>query len=152
MKPLSLLAINFVVVINGYPNPLETTKADDIEDRASNNYRKTIFLLFCEQMTYGAQHLYKQIIFRLIECVPTDDDECLSSTRYWGSKKDCSYAKKYCDSWAKDAKRCCPQTCGSGLLTKFQCNNLKSKGTCIYPNNVINQCPNEGIKDQVIHK
>ena len=94
----------------------------------------------------------KQMILRLIECVPRDDDECLASTPDWGSTKNCAYAKKYCDSWAKDARRCCPQTCGSGLLTESQCNALNSKGTCIYPNNVINQCPNEGIKDQVIHR
>ena len=94
----------------------------------------------------------KQIIFRLIECVPRDDDECLASTINWSSTKDCAYAKKYCDSWAKDARRCCPQTCGSGLLTESQCNALNSKGTCIYPNNVIDQCPNAGITDQVHHK
>ena len=70
----------------------------------------------------------KQIIFCLIECVPRDDDECLASTPNWSSTKDCAYAKKYCDSWAKDARRCCPQTCGSGLLTESQCNALNSIG------------------------
>ena len=29
----------------------------------------------------------KQIIFRLIECVPRDDDECLKNTINWGPKK-----------------------------------------------------------------
>ena len=94
-------------------------------------------------------HLW-QIIFRLIECVPRDDDECLANTPSWGPTKDCAYAKKYCASWAKDARRCCPETCGSGLLTETQCKALDSKGECIYP--AKNQCPNEGIKDTAIHK
>ena len=92
----------------------------------------------------------KQLIFRLIECVPRDSDECLAKTPKWGPKKDCAYAKKYCDTWAKDARRCCPETCGSGALTESQCKALNSKGKCIYP--AENQCSNEGIKETAIPK
>ena len=92
----------------------------------------------------------RQLIFRLIECVPRDSDECLANTPKWGSSKDCAYAKTYCNSWAKDARRCCPETCGSGALTESQCEALNSKGTCIYP--AENQCPYEGIKETAIHK
>lgn len=79
------------------------------------------------------------------ECVPRDSDQCLADTPNWGSTKDCADAKKYCDSWAKDARRCCPETCGSGLLCESQCKALESKGQCIYP--AENQCPNECIKE-----
>ena len=95
--------------------------------------------------------LFKTHVTRLIlphiECVPTDDDVCLTKSPGWASNRDCAYAKNYCNSWAKDARRCCPQTCESGLLTKAQCENLDSKGTCIYPTK--SQCPNEGIKDNI---
>lgn len=88
-----------------------------------------------------------RLILPHIECVPTDDDVCLTKSPGWASNRDCAYAKNYCNSWAKDARRCCPQTCESGLLTKAQCENLDSKGTCIYPTK--SQCPNEGIKDNI---
>ena len=87
------------------------------------------------------------LLFPHIECVPVDDRVCLIKSPGWASNRDCEYARKYCDSWAKDAKRCCPQTCESGLLTKAQCESLSSKGTCIYPTK--SQCPNEGIKDKI---
>ena len=82
-----------------------------------------------------------------IECTPKDDDVCLTESPGWASNRDCAYAKSYCDSWAKDTMRCCPQTCGSGLLTVEQCENLDSKGTCIYPRK--SQCPNEGIRNDI---
>ena len=88
-----------------------------------------------------------KLIWFHTECVPSDDDACLINSPGWHSSRDCAYAKKYCNSWAKDAKRCCPQTCESGFLTKAQCESLSSKGTCIYPTR--SQCPNEGIKDKI---
>ena len=87
------------------------------------------------------------LIFPYIECMPTDDDVCLTKSPGWKSNSDCAYAKNYCVSWAKDAKRCCPQTCGSGLLTPEQCENLNGKGTCIYPTK--SQCPKEGIRNDI---
>ena len=90
---------------------------------------------------------YNISLSSLIECVPTDSDECLANTPDWGSGKDCAYAKSYCNSWAKDARRCCPETCGTGLLTESECNALDSKGTCIYP-----ICPNGGIRYKLIYQ
>ena len=88
--------------------------------------------------------------FDFTECLPTDSDECLANTPQWGPTKDCAYAKKYCDTWAKDARRCCPETCKTGVLTEDQCKALNSKGTCIYP--LKNQCTNRGISDKFILK
>ena len=42
LMPLSILAIYFVVASNGYPNPLDTTKVDNVEDRG-NQYKKSCF-------------------------------------------------------------------------------------------------------------
>ena len=84
----------------------------------------------------------------LIECEPTDSDECITTSPKWNKEKDCAYAKSYCDSWAKDARRCCPQTCGTGVLTKSQCEALDSKGTCIYP--AKNQCQKGGTEYKTI--
>ena len=45
LMPLSVLAINFVAVSTGYQNPLDTAKADNVEDRG-NHYQKFMLLLF----------------------------------------------------------------------------------------------------------
>ena len=88
-----------------------------------------------------------------------DSDECLAKTPGWGDmtyswgefERDCKYAKKHCDTWAKDARRCCPETCNEGLaLTKDQCKALNSKGTCIYP--LENQCTNRGTSYKAFNK
>jgi len=73
--------------------------------------------------------------------MPTDNDDCLTNSPGWASNRDCAYAKAHCEAWAKDAKRCCPQTCESGLLTPEECQNLKGKGTCLYPTK--SQCGKE---------
>ena len=100
-------------------------------------------------MIYHAQKLHWPFS-NLAECLPTDSDECLENTPKWGPGKDCAYAKKYCDSWAKDARRCCPETCKTGALTEDQCKALNSQGTCIYP--LKNQCTSRGISDNLILK
>ena len=38
----------------------------------------------------------------------------------------------------RDARRCCPETCGTGELTETECNNLGGGGSCTYPN--LAQC------------
>ena len=92
---------------------------------------------------YHVQPLHRPF-FPLIECEPTDSDECLKNSPEWSNSRVCSGVKSYCDSWAKDVRRCCPQTCGTGLLTESQCKALDSKGTCTYP--AENQCPNGGTQ------
>jgi len=70
--------------------------------------------------------------------VPRDSDECLASTPNWGPGSKCQDSESMCvdrsGSWAKDVRRCCPETCGTGVLTKAMCEALVSKGTCTYPN------------------
>ena len=46
MKLIALLvfAIYFVVVSIGYPNPLDTTKVDNVEDRG-NHYKNHVFVI-----------------------------------------------------------------------------------------------------------
>ena len=86
----------------------------------------------------------KSLHFLSAECNgnPKDSDECLQVSPKWGPKHSCSSALKYnggilcnIDSWAKDMRRCCPISCGTGVLTENDCNALdKSSGTCVYPN------------------
>ena len=67
-----------------------------------------------------------------------DSDECLSSTPNWGPNDKCEGSESMCEdkpgSWAKDVRRCCPELCGTGILTKDMCEALVSRGTCTYPN------------------
>ena len=81
--------------------------------------------------------------------MPRNSDECLASTPNWGPGSRCDGAGSMCvdrsGSWAKDVRRCCPETCGTGILTKDMCEALVSKGTCTYPNAA--QCSEEGKSD-----
>ena len=70
---------------------------------------------------------------------PTDDDGCLQDSLGWNAFFDdeipsCANATGHCDSWEKDLKRCCPVSCGTGALTKANCDALGGRGICTYPN------------------
>ena len=39
LMPLSVLAIYFVVVSTGYPNPVDTIEEDNVEDRGNHDKR-----------------------------------------------------------------------------------------------------------------
>jgi len=71
-------------------------------------------------------------------CVPQDSDSCLQASPSWGDEYFCSQftaSHDYCTlDWMKDARRCCPVTCGTGVLTETDCNSLSGSGTCTYPN------------------
>ena len=69
----------------------------------------------------------------LAEC-PRDSDACLQGSSGWDSSYFCASSSSYCTSWAKDVRRCCPTSCGSGALTEDACNALSGSGSCIYPN------------------
>ena len=64
-----------------------------------------------------------------------DSDSCLEAAPAWrGWGYICTSAIDYCDSYAKDLRRCCPETCNTGVLTEDDCNALNGDGDCIYPN------------------
>ena len=72
-------------------------------------------------------------------CTPRDSDRCLQSSSGWSSYS-CSNADYYCDSWSKDIRRCCPESCKNTLaFTESVCMDSKGKGKCTYPNEA--QCP-----------
>lgn len=75
------------------------------------------------------------------ECVVRNSDACLQASPDWNSNYICIESKKWCNSWAKDMWRCCPETCNAGPLTVAQCDALDAKGTCAYPNEA--QCSGE---------
>jgi len=68
-------------------------------------------------------------------CKAKDSDACLkASGNSWGTYT-CSSSTKWCTSWAKDMKRCCPYACGvTGSFSESDCNDVAGKGSCIYPN------------------
>ena len=64
----------------------------------------------------------------------TDSDICLQNTPYWGVKYICKNSEEWCNSFARDMRRCCPETCKNDkLFTKSVCKSTKSKGYCHYP-------------------
>ena len=55
---------------------------------------------------------------------------------------------KLCNGWAKDTRRCCPQSCRNKKpFTKSLCEASGGKGTCIYPNEA--QCSEKQEKPRV---
>jgi len=65
-----------------------------------------------------------------------DNDECLQRSEGWGSYT-CASATRgndliWCDEWSKDMRRCCPETCGTGVLTPEACEELGGSGECTY--------------------
>jgi len=63
-----------------------------------------------------------------------NSDACLQSSPSWGPQYTCANSANWCDSWSKDMRRCCPDTCGTGPLSESECNALSGSGSCAYPN------------------
>ena len=82
------------------------------------------------------------------ECQPRDSDECLKTSPNWNSDRTCKNAfadnPEWCITWARDVRRCCPETCGTGSFTEEDCALWTSGegGDCIYPNHA--QCHGNG--------
>ena len=99
------------------------------------------------QIRYVAFHFTDSSFSLFFSCIeinecPKNSDKCLQESPNWGISWNCDRAFEfdngiYCstDSWAKDLRRCCPNSCGTGVLTESGCNALGNAfGTCIYPN------------------
>lgn len=74
-------------------------------------------------------------------CKPKDNDACLQSSDGWSTSYTCENSKgSYCESWAKDMRRCCPESCkkenpeNTLKFTEEDCNKFPGDGTCTYPN------------------
>ena len=67
-------------------------------------------------------------------CKAKDSDACLKASGKNWAKYTCSSSTKWCTSWAKDMKRCCPESCKSGSFFESDCEKDGGKGICIYPN------------------
>ena len=88
--------------------------------------------------------IYHKLISHSDGCQATDSDTCLQSTPGWGSFYTCASSSSWCDLYAKDMKRCCPESCNSGTMTEVECNALNGNGNCIYPNDA--QCSGNNDK------
>merc|ERR1711963_249117 len=77
-------------------------------------------------------------------CQPKDSDACLQASPGWSTYV-CSSSSSigYCTSWGKDMRRCCPESCATGIFTEQACNQFPGQGTCTYPNEA--QCPVDEI-------
>ena len=95
------------------------------------------------------------ILFNFLDrpvCVPKDSDMCLQNSNKWGgySCNDLTKSKYvlWCNDWAKDTRRCCPQACGNKKpFTEAACEESKGKGICTYPNAA--QCSGKQEKPRV---
>ena len=45
-------------------------------------------------------------------------------------------------------RRCCPESCNTGIFTEEDCNNSIGKGSCDYPNAAQSQCERPFAKGQ----
>ena len=85
-------------------------------------------------------------------CKAKDSDACLKASGKNWAKYTCSSSTKWCTEWAKDMKRCCPESCGfDGSFSESDCKNVGGKGSCIYPNKAQpdeTQC-NKGEADSI---
>jgi len=71
--------------------------------------------------------------------VPTysPGDECLMEPGLpgWNGGYTCETGVTWCDSYAKDMHRCCPENCGAKpLCSQAECHAMSGSGTCNYPN------------------
>ena len=66
--------------------------------------------------------------------MPKDNDACLQKAVGWGKAYTCSTSTIFCESYGKDMKRCCPESCGSGVFTEEDCENYNGLGNCDYQN------------------
>ena len=79
--------------------------------------------------------------FKEIPCIPKDSDTCIQNAETWDSEYVCANLQQgkpdheYCDSYSKDAKRCCPDACGNTEdFTESVCKASSGSGKCKYPN------------------
>ena len=93
-----------------------------------------IFLLKCINYLF-------LFILKIEVCKPKDNDACLQSSDGWSTSYTCENSKgSYCESWAKDMRRCCPESCkkenpeNTLKFTEEDCNKSPGDGTCTYPN------------------
>ena len=79
---------------------------------------------------------FKRFVCSLIldYCQRKDNDLCLQESPEWGTYATCINSDMYCESYAKDMKRCCPETCNSSDFTQKDCKHDTGSGTCIYSN------------------
>ena len=75
-------------------------------------------------------------------CSPKDNNACLQESVGWDPSYTCSSSTQYCSSFGKDMRRCCPDSCGTGVFSPEDCISFDGKGTCAYPNGA--QCYESG--------
>ena len=63
-----------------------------------------------------------------------DSDICIQLSPGWGNDYNCASGKLYCNTYAEDPKRCCPESCqNSEPFTEGECLQSSAGGSCTYP-------------------
>ena len=105
------------------------------------------YLISSYYISESMSHWFKYWFFSTSEgCKPKDSDACLQASPAWSTSYTCSNSIRYCFSYVKDMRRCCPESCGvgTGVFTEDECNAVDGPGVCTYPNEA--QCPNTSAK------
>jgi len=109
----------------------------DPEDESTHGIEaSTYFHHNCRSTAYESWHdnLYVKDPIPSTGCQPQDNDVCIQ--KVWGTSYTCASAAQWCDSYAKDMYRCCPQSCEAGELNEDECNALpRARGNCDYTDN-----------------
>ena len=124
-------------------------RQSDVEQNVETRNGKTWLDLNSHLVTsaYSFVPLIQILIFSTSEgCKPKDSDACLQASPAWSRSYTCSNSIRYCFSYVKDMRRCCPESCGvgTGVFTEDECNAVDGPGVCTYPNEA--QCPNTSAK------
>merc|ERR550534_2978497 len=110
-------------------------KPDPDDESTYGIEASTYFHHNCRSTAYESWHdnLYVK------DPVPGASAGCQDNDVYiqnaWGSSYTCASAAQWCDGYAKDMYRCCPETCEAGVFTKDDCDAVPRGGTCDYANN-----------------
>jgi len=113
-------------------------KPDPNDESTHGIEASTYFHHNCRSTAYESWHdnLYVKDPMPSTGCQVQDNDACIQNE--WGNSYTCASAAQWCDSYAKDMYRCCPETCEAGELNEDECNALsqvRARGNCDYANN-----------------
>jgi len=98
----------------------------------------SIFKRYCGMNSFVDKRCQKTCGF-CQRCQPKDSDACLQASPGWSTSFTCSNSIGYCTSYGKDMRRCCPESCATGVFTEQDCIAFSGSGACTYPNEA--QCP-----------
>ena len=120
------------------PAPTETTEepAPSNEPPEGNYsiYVLTLFYKINETCSSKLNRIFNICQFKL-GCLRLDNDICLQNSEGWEGYSCSDVGLDWCQFWAKDTRRCCPDACNSIQFTEEECSLYPEwiGGNCTYP-------------------